>query len=124
MHSAAVANLYLQEFAARYAQAGGTGTFPTGAEGAATAGTFAVSLPAPNPTHGASRVAVVLPEAADLDARLFNVLGQEVARVAQGAHAAGTHTLTLDTAGLAAGVYVLRITAGTQTETRRLTVVR
>ena len=124
LHSAAVANLYLQEFAARYAQAGGVGTFPTGADGAAGAGVFALSAPAPNPARGAARVTLTLPEAGALDVRLFNVLGQEVAQVAQGDTAAGAHALTVDTSGLAAGVYVLRATHGAVSATRRITVVR
>ncbi len=125
LHSARIANLFLQEFAARYAQAGGTGTFPTGVEQTAdTPGAFAASAPSPNPARGGTRLSVVLPEAARLVVRVFNVLGQEVARPVDEAAAAGTHAVTVDTSGLAAGVYVVRIEAGAQAATRRVTVVR
>ncbi|HEX9952438.1 MAG TPA: phospholipase D-like domain-containing protein, partial [Rubricoccaceae bacterium] len=117
LYNAAVANLYLQEFAARYREAGGTGTFPTGASDAPDALRFSISAPAPNPVRGAARVTVSLPEAASLDVRLFNVLGQEVARVADGEHAAGAHTLTVETGRLAPGVYLLRVEAGARAET-------
>jgi hypothetical protein len=38
--------------------------------------------------------------------------------------AEGRHEHTLDVSGLSSGVYVLRLQAGDQTRTRRLTVVR
>ena len=43
---------------------------------------------------------------------------------AQGPHAAGTHTVTLDTLALPAGLYVARLTAGAAVVSQRLTVVR
>lgn len=130
LHSASVANQYLQEFAARYRQAGGTGTFPTGIEsvdGAAPV-RFEVTTAAPNPTRGATRFTVRLPEASAVTVRVVDVLGREVARPVDGPQAAGTHEVTFDASGLAAGVYVVRIeaTAGGRavSETRRITVVR
>ena len=97
---------------------------PVAGEDGPAGTSFALSAPAPNPVRGAARVTVSLPEAGVLDVRLFNVLGQEVARVADGEHAAGAHTLAVETSGLAPGVYLLRATAGTRAETRRMTVVR
>ena len=48
---------------------------------------------------------------------LYDVLGREVAVAAQGERAAGPHTVALDTAGLAPGVYVVRVvTGGTATD--------
>jgi phosphatidylserine/phosphatidylglycerophosphate/cardiolipin synthase-like enzyme len=128
LRSAPLANLFLQEFAARYAQAGGTGTFPTdaGADGGALA--FGLSAPAPNPARHTARLALSLPAPADVAVRLYNVLGQEVRRPHSGPLPAGRHAVPLDLAGLAAGVYVVRAEAllggRTETTTRRLTVVR
>ena len=128
IQSAAIANLFLQEFAARFAQAGGTGTFPTGAESAEAPAAFALSAPAPNPTRGAVRLALYVPEASHVAVRVFNVLGQEVARPVDGPQAAGTLAVTVETSALAAGVYVVRAEATVggraAVETRRVTVVR
>ena len=130
LHSAAIANLYLQEFAARYAEAGGTGTFPTGIETVVpgTPARFELTAAAPNPARSAARFTVRLPEASHVVVRVFNVLGQEVARPVDGAQAAGTHEVTLDVRGLAAGVYVVRVEAQAGgravAEARRVTVVR
>ena len=128
LHSPRIANLYLQEFAARYAEAGGVGSFPTGAETAGTPGRFATTAAYPNPARGAARFFLTLPEPSPVTVRVFNVLGQEVLRPVDGPLAAGTHEVPLDVSGLAAGVYVVRIeaTAGGRAaaETRRVTVVR
>ena len=128
LHNASVANLYLQEFAARFAEAGGTGTFPTGAEAVGGLEAFALSAAYPNPTRGAARLVLHLPEASRVTVRVFNVLGQEVARPLDGQAGAGAREVTVETGGLAAGVYVVRAeaTAGGRAvaETRRLTVVR
>ena len=56
---------------------------------------------------------------------MYNTLGQRVAVLAEGtALAPGTHTLALDTDALAAGVYVVRVQAGTSVTTQKLTVIR
>ncbi|HEX8297945.1 MAG TPA: T9SS type A sorting domain-containing protein [Rubricoccaceae bacterium] len=78
----------------------------------------------PNPTAGAATVEVRLADAADVSVEVFSVLGQRVARVDAGTLAAGTHALAVDTGAWATGVYVVRLTAGGQTATSRLTVAR
>lgn len=123
IHSAEIANLFLQEFVARYRQAGGTGQFPIDTDAPAD-GRFAVSAPYPNPARGTARVAVTLPGASAVAVRVFNVLGQEVARY-DASLAAGTHALDVaEGATLAAGVYLVRVEAGEGSATHRLTVVR
>ena len=78
----------------------------------------------PNPTTGRATVAFTLAGPSEVRVRLLDVLGREVAVLADGAHAAGRHELALDAARLAAGLYVVRVEAGDATGTRRITVVR
>ncbi|HLA62818.1 MAG TPA: T9SS type A sorting domain-containing protein, partial [Rhodothermales bacterium] len=78
----------------------------------------------PNPARGATTLAFVLPEAGPVTVSVFDALGRRVAALVDGPLGAGAHTLRLDTAALPAGVYVARVTAGTQAATHRLTVVR
>ncbi|WP_400190935.1 IPT/TIG domain-containing protein [Hymenobacter sp. B81] len=71
----------------------------------------------PNPTRGA--VTVLLPAGAgQVQAELCNALGQPVRRQA----AAMGAPFTVETAGLAPGVYTLRLQAGTTTLAKRLVV--
>ncbi len=81
--------------------------------GAEPPATTALYAPAPNPTAGPPvRLAV------------YDVLGREVARLVDGEQAAGPHVDALDVERLAAGVYVVRLEAGGQVQTQRLTLVR
>ena len=78
----------------------------------------------PNPTAGASRLGVRLGEAQRITATVFDAVGRQVAVAYDGALAAGTQRVDLETASLAPGVYVVRIAGETFTESRRLVVTR
>lgn len=54
----------------------------------------------------------------------YDVHGREVAVMADGVQPAGDHEATFDAASLPSGIYVIRLTAGKTTITRRVTVVR
>ncbi|MGI4970599.1 MAG: T9SS type A sorting domain-containing protein [Janthinobacterium lividum] len=76
----------------------------------------------PNPAH--ERFTVQVPavvDASSVQAELLNTLGQTVRRQTAAQLATGT-TLTLETTNLAAGVYVLRLQAGSSTLTKRVVV--
>lgn len=76
----------------------------------------------PNPAHERFTVQVpAVAAAASVQAELLNTLGQAVRRQTADQSATGT-TLTLETAGLATGVYVLRLQAGSTTLTKRVVV--
>jgi uncharacterized delta-60 repeat protein len=78
----------------------------------------------PNPTHATATLEFVLSEATDVRLTLYDILGREVAVMAEGTRGAGTHTVTLDASRLVSGLYVVRLTAGSEAATRRLTIVR
>ena len=76
----------------------------------------------PNPAH--QTVTVLVPAVrgtATVQATLLNVLGQTVRQQQVALPTTGTR-LTLDVSGLATGVYLLRLQAGAETLTRRITV--
>jgi hypothetical protein len=77
----------------------------------------------PNPFSGASTLAFTLPATSDISLAVYDVLGRQVAVLADGEHAAGRHSVTIDGSSLAAGVYVVRLAAGEYVAARRLTVV-
>ena len=79
---------------------------------------------APNPTRGATRISASLPEAGALRVAVLDLLGREVAVLADGNHEAGVHELALDTSDLPAGVYVVALEAGAERLTERVTVLR
>jgi len=112
---------------------GGAGRIELGgmgvpAEEGATPLAFSVEGTYPNPFSRATTLAFGLPSDAEVEVRVFDVLGREVLRVMPEAMTSGSHTLRLDAAGWASGVYVYRLTADgagqTWTATGRMTVVR
>jgi predicted outer membrane repeat protein len=79
--------------------------------------------PAPNPVRERTRVRYAVPDGREATLRLYDVLGRQVRSIALG-EGAGRQARTLDVSGLPSGVYVLRLRAGGESTTRRLTVVR
>ncbi len=76
----------------------------------------------PNPAHGSFVVAVpAVAGASQVQAELRSALGQVVRTQAAALPAAGAR-LTVPTEGLAAGVYVLRLTAGASVVTKRVVI--
>ncbi|NBC18833.1 MAG: T9SS type A sorting domain-containing protein, partial [Bacteroidetes bacterium] len=55
---------------------------------------------------------------------VYDLLGREVAVLAEGTQPAGTHTATFDAAGLPSGVYLYRLEAGAYTQTHRMTLLK
>lgn len=86
--------------------------------------TLTLEAPYPNPTGGRASVRLGLPAAADATITVFDLLGRTIAEARAPDTAAGWHVLPLPTDALASGVYVLRLVAGEQVRTQRLTVVR
>ncbi|MEM1114961.1 MAG: endonuclease [Bacteroidota bacterium] len=89
---------------------------------AAPAG-LALRLAGPNPFRTEARLVLSLPEAAPVTAEAFDALGRRVAVLYDGP-AAGEVALRLGGAGLAPGVYRVRVVAGGIVLTRRLVRTR
>ena len=85
---------------------------------------LALEAPRPNPVRGISTVPFSLAEAGPTRLSVFDLLGREVAVLAQGERAVGVHTATLNASRLSPGVYVVRLAAGGQALVRRVVVVR
>lgn len=94
-------------------------------EGGAPA-SYALAPVAPTPlAAGASaRVAFDVPRAARAALELFDVQGHRVRTLADRVFEPGRHTLALDTGGLRAGVYFVRMRAGAFAASRRVLVLR
>ena len=78
----------------------------------------------PNPVARVATVRFALAQTSDVTLVVYDVLGKEVARLAEGAHAAGRHETTFAADGLAPGLYLVRFAAGGVTQTRQVVVAR
>ena len=99
-----------------------TGSFTVDADDDPDASGLVLRTPAPNPTRGAAEVTFALPAPQNAHVAVFDVLGREVVRLADGPFAAGTHTLAVH--GLSAGVYVVRLRADGGVRSQTLVVAR
>ena len=77
----------------------------------------------PNPTRSQATVRYALPGTQDVTVRLYDVLGRQVRTLVSGEQE-GRHQRTLDVGALPSGVYFLRLRAGGEMRTQKLTVVQ
>jgi hypothetical protein len=79
----------------------------------------------PNPSHDESALRLLLPAAARVTARLYDLAGRVVATPMQGVRVpSGAHELPLRTTALRPGLYLYRVTAGDETAEGRLIRLR
>jgi len=121
VHSASVANRYMQEWAARYIAAGGT-TFVSRIENTPTLQGM-LSPWFPNPADQSTQALLHSTQGGEVALMLVDAMGRVVLRSTQ-VVAPGSTTLSLPTASLTAGVYQLVATVNGATETRAISVQR
>lgn len=78
----------------------------------------------PNPFNVESRIQLELAGAGHLRAIVYDILGREVARLADAEFAAGRHTLRFDGSSLASGVYFLNLQTPQSVMTRKLLLLK
>ena len=77
----------------------------------------------PNPAGDWATVRYAVPEAREVSVRLYDAMGQQVRTVTDGTQK-GRHTHRINVTDLASGTYFLRLQAGTQIQTQKLTVLQ
>ena len=83
---------------------------------------FGLRASYPNPTEGPTAVRFSLAEEGHARIVIYDVLGRRVATVVDRAFSAGSHEASFDARALESGVYIYRLTAGSQTATERMIV--
>jgi hypothetical protein len=78
----------------------------------------------PNPFNPATRIVYAVPRRGRVMLAVFNVLGQQVALLADEVKSAGEYSLPFDAAHLNSGVYLCRLSVGGESITRKLVLMR
>lgn len=78
----------------------------------------------PNPFNPSTQISFTLKERANISLKIYDVLGKEVANLADGYYEAGKHTATFDGSNLASGIYFYRLTTPSATITKKMMLVK
>jgi phosphatidylserine/phosphatidylglycerophosphate/cardiolipin synthase-like enzyme len=125
VQSSRVANLYLQEFAARYYEAGGTDTILVSVQDDKRIPmTFSLSQNYPNPFNPATTLSFAIGHSSFVTLKVYNLLGQEVATLVNNEQKAGRYTVEFDATDLASGVYFYRLNAGQFHDVKKMVVIK
>jgi len=60
----------------------------------------------------------------DIRLSIFNTLGEEVAIIAEGLYAAGSHNISFTANGLPSGVYYYRLSAGDMVKSAKMLLLK
>jgi len=86
--------------------------------------TFALRQNWPNPFNATTRIAFSLPTAERVKLIIYNLRGEEVAKLVDGRLQAGEHAVSWTADNMASGLYFYRIQAGDFTETKKFILQR
>lgn len=139
IQDAQTANFYLQEFAARYYEAGGTDSiFITSVEDVFDfiPSEFSLSQNFPNPFNPVTTIRFALPsnmkpslaagkrETSNVKLIVYDMLGREVTTLVNEEKSPGTYEVKWDAVGVSSGIYFYRLTSGSFIETKKMILLR
>ncbi|MBI4547713.1 MAG: lamin tail domain-containing protein [Ignavibacteriae bacterium] len=121
-----IANLYLQEFAARYVEAGGSDPIVLGVReiGVGVPNEYSLSQNYPNPFNPSTNVRFEVAGVGFVSLKVYDVLGREVATLVHEELKPGTYEVTWDASQFASGVYFYQIRAGNFTAFKKALLLR
>jgi hypothetical protein len=112
------------------ASSGAAGAFfgelgPTAVEDVQTLPTvYALEQNYPNPFNPATVITYALPKQSPVTLKIYDVVGRVVATLIDETQQPGTYRLRFDASGLASGVYLYRMMAGSFVDTKKLILLR
>lgn len=127
VHDPDVTNQYLQEFAARYYQFGGTDSVSVvSVEPIASSVPRAVELGQnyPNPFHGETHIVYAIPVASQVVLKLFDLQGREVQTLVNERQAPGQYRVDFTPRRISSGVYFYRLDFGRTVLRRKMLLLK
>jgi hypothetical protein len=85
---------------------------------------FGLAQNYPNPFNPTTTIGYQLSTAGQVELKVYNLIGQEVATLVNAYRAPGAYTATLDAASLPSGVYLYRLTIGSSTAARKMVLLK
>ncbi|MDH4156758.1 MAG: T9SS type A sorting domain-containing protein [candidate division Zixibacteria bacterium] len=85
---------------------------------------FELSQNYPNPFNPTTEIAFALPVASHVTVEIYNITGQKAALLVDEKLEAGRHVVRWDAGGMASGVYLYRLRAGSFTATKKMVLLK
>jgi hypothetical protein len=85
---------------------------------------FVLTGASPNPFNPATTISFNLPEASRVILNVYDVTGRQIAQLVNGLRAAGQHQVTFDGSNLPSGVYLYTLTAGANSATGKMVLLK
>ncbi len=85
---------------------------------------FALHQNYPNPFNPSTSIRYEIPTTSIVSLKVFDMVGQEVATLAEGERTAGVYIADLNAANLASGTYIYRLQAGSFSQVKKLALVK
>ncbi|HEU0085896.1 MAG TPA: T9SS type A sorting domain-containing protein [Candidatus Paceibacterota bacterium] len=97
---------------------------PTGVEEGIEINTYSLSQNYPNPFNPSTTISFTLAQAASVELKVYDVLGNEVATLVNEEKPAGKHEVKFDATSLSSGLYIYKIVAGNFIETKKMVLMK
>jgi hypothetical protein len=78
----------------------------------------------PNPFNPATTIKYAVPIKSNVLIKIYNIVGEEVAKLVNEEKDQGWYSLVFESSGLASGIYIYRMQAGTYVNTKKMILVK
>ena len=85
---------------------------------------FELSQNYPNPFNPSTTIQFSLPKQTQLKINLYNMLGEQVAAIAEGMYESGYHKVTFNASGLPSGTYVYRLESSEFVQAKKMILLK
>ena len=78
----------------------------------------------PNPFNPSTRISYILPEKVDVSLKVYDILGNEITTLVDESQQPGKYEVEFTAKGLASGIYLYRLQAGSYSEIRKMILMK
>ena len=127
IHSNRIANLYLQEFKARYLEADGTDVIvitDVDDKNEYVPSTFSLKQNYPNPFNPVTKIRFEVPHSQKVELTVFDILGRKVRELYNGIAPVGIFTIDFKADDLASGMYIYQLKTENLSISRKMVLLK
>ncbi len=81
---------------------------------------YSLSQNFPNPFNPSTEISYSIPKSNNVELKVYNSIGKEVATLVNGMQEAGNHKVQFNSSNLSSGIYFYRLTSGNFTQIKKM----